>query len=124
MSVIDLAKQYNQFQKDVGEHADANIDRVISELFSESFKKIANGSLLVATRDDLKNQLFEVRQHAGKWTIDVKEILAFQDPQRCLMRYHLASVNFGLFDVMATLRANTSGMIAEIDELYYQKASL
>lgn len=124
MNIIDLAKQYNTFQRDVGAQLDTNVDETISLLFAKSFRKIANGSLLVTTRDDLKNQLFEVRQQAGKWTIDVKETLAFQDPQRCLIRYHLTSINFGSFDVMAILRANIKGLIEEIDEVYYQRVSL
>jgi len=124
MNIIDLAKRYNKFQEDVGAQFGANIDQVISEIFSKSFKKIANGTPLVATRDDLKSQLLTVRQQAGNWTIDVKEILAFQDPQRCLIRYHLDSTNFGLFDVMATLRANSKDQIEEIDEVYYQRISL
>lgn len=120
MDIINLANQYNKFQEDVGAELDAHIDKTISELFSSSFKKTANGSLLVAIREDLQKQLFGIRHQVGGWTINVKEILAFQDPQRCLIRYHLASVKAGLFDVMAILRASQNGLIEEIDEVYYQ----
>lgn len=124
MDIINLANRYNKFQKDVGAQLDSHIDQTISEIFSSSFKKIANGSLLVTTRDDLKKQLAGVRQQVEGWAIDVKEISAFQDPQRCLIRYHLASAKAGHFDVMAILRASQDGLIEEIDEVYYQILSL
>ena len=75
---------------------------------------------LVAQRNNLKDQLFAVREQAGKWTIDVKELMEFQNTHRCFIRYHLKSINLGTFDVMATLRMNPTGLIEEIDEVYYQ----
>ncbi|MBA3814178.1 MAG: hypothetical protein H0X26_06780 [Alphaproteobacteria bacterium] len=120
MKILDITKLYNTFQNDVGNFLDASIDQNIITLFSESFKKTANGAPLVARRSDLKEQLFTIRQQAGKWIIDVKEILEFTDPHRCLNRYHLKSANIGTFDVVAMVRMNSIGLIEEIDEVYYQ----
>ncbi len=120
MEILELAKSYNKFQNDVGQFLDKNIDDVITILFTESFKKTANGTPLVTGRSALKDQLFAVREHAGKWTIEVKELMGFQDEKRCLIRYHLNSTNLGTFDVMATLRMNPGGLIEEVDEVYYQ----
>jgi hypothetical protein len=120
MEVLDIATLYNKFQNDVGQLLDANLDQLINALFAESFRKTANGTPLVARRSDLKDQLLAVREQAGKWTIDVKEIMEFRNAQRCLIRYHLNSANLGTFDIMATLRVNPSGLIEEIDEVYYQ----
>lgn len=120
IKILELAKSYNKFQNDVGQFLDTNIDDVITTLFAESFKKTSNGIPLVTQRSDLKDQLFSVREHAGKWEIDVKELMEFQDTQRCFVRYHLKSANLGTFDIMATLRINPSGLIEEVDEVYYQ----
>ncbi|MBA3814488.1 MAG: hypothetical protein H0X26_08415 [Alphaproteobacteria bacterium] len=96
------------------------MDQNIIALFSESLKKTANGAPLVMRRNDLKEQLFAIREQAGKWTIEVKEILEFKDPHRCLNRYHLKLANLGTFDVVATHRMNSRDLIEGIDEVYYQ----
>ena len=123
MKVLDLAKRYNQFQNNVGQFVEVDIDHIVATLFAESFRKIANGTTLVAKRSDLKNQLMILRDQSGKWTIEPKEEVVFQDTMRCLIRYHLISANYGLFDVMATLRANSDDLIEEVDEIYYKVAS-
>jgi len=120
MEILELAKMYNKFQNDVGQFLDINIDQTISTLFTESFKKTANGALLVGARNELKDQLLSVREHTGKWTINVKELIKFQELPRCWIRYHLKSVKLGTFDIMATLRMSSVGLIEEIDEVYYQ----
>ncbi len=120
MTILDLAKLYNTFQNDVGQFLDTNIDHNIMKLFAESFKKTANRMPLVTQRSDLKEQLFIAREQAGKWTIDVKEVVEFKDPHRCLNRYHLKSANLGTFDIIATLRMCPNGFIEEVDEIYYQ----
>src|SRR3990167_5978002 len=116
MNSLDIAKQYNRFQNDIGQFSDTNLDHVISSLFSKSFQKVANGVKLVATRNALRDQLLAVRDQAGKWTIDVIEVAALQDPNRALIRYHLVSTNLGVFDIMATLRISSEGLIEEVDE--------
>lgn len=119
MKIIDLAKKYNEFQSEIGHSLDGNVDATISALFSEQFRKTANGEILVHNRSTLKDQLGACREMAGKWTIDVKDIAAFDDPSRCLIRYHLFSEKAGVFDIMATLRSDAEGRIKEVDELYY-----
>lgn len=51
----------------------------INDLFSETFKKIANGVTLVASRAELENQINQCRIEAGPWTIEEKEIILPQD---------------------------------------------
>lgn len=118
--ILELAKSYNQFQNNVGQFVDDRIDHTITALFAESFKKIANGTPLVTQRSDLKNQLLAIREQAGQWSIDVKELLPFQEMSRCFIRYHLKSMNLGTFDIMAILRMNSKGFIEEVEEIYYQ----
>lgn len=119
MNATDLAQKYSNFQNDFGCVNDENVDTTISSLFAEQFRKVANGETLVQNRSALKHQLETCRDMAGKWTIDVKDIVGFADPQRCLIRYHLVSDKLGIFDVMATLRGDLKGRIEEIDEVYY-----
>jgi hypothetical protein len=85
MDILKLAQRYNEFQNDVGQFLISDMDETISALFSPSFKKIANGSVLVAKREELKDQLTSVLEQAGKWLIDVKETLVFQNSQKCLI---------------------------------------
>ncbi len=124
MNCVELAKKYNQFQIDIGQGLETNTDHVISTLFSKSFQKIANGETLVADRNGLKDQILICREEAGPWTIDVKEVEALQDPGRCFIRYQLVSEKLGGFDVMATLRSSSDGLIEEVDEIYYQTANI
>jgi hypothetical protein len=119
MTAIDLAKKYNDFQSEIGRSAEGNFETTISSLFTEQFRKTANGEILVHNRSALKDQLGACREMAGNWTIDVKDIAAFDDPRRCLIRYHLVSDKLGVFDVMATLRSDSNGRIEEVDEVYY-----
>ena len=119
MKAVDLAHKYNEFQKQIGRSLEGDFDATIASLFSEKFKKIINGETTVNDRRALKNQLQSCRDIAGNWTIDVKDVAPFEDPERCLIRYQLASDKLGTFDVMATLRGNSTGEIEEVDEIYY-----
>lgn len=119
MKATELAKRYNDFQKEIGRSLEGNFDATISSLFAEKFKKIINGETTVNDRGALKDQLVSCRDIAGNWTIDVKDVAAFEDPERCLIRYQLVSDKLGTFDVMATLRGNPKGEIEEVDEIYY-----
>lgn len=120
MDILELAKKYNQFQQRVGNHLDSSLDQDIDNLFCPSFQKIANGIPIVTERSMLKDQLENVRGLSGSWNIVEKELIPFQSPYRCLIRYQLISKNFGSFDVMAILEMIETGKIGSIDENYYQ----
>ncbi len=120
MTILNLAKQYNQFQQQVGNTLDLAYEHIIAHLFSPSFVKIANGIVLVTNRSLLKDQLENVRKVAGAWMIISKEEILFQDPNRCLVRYHLISKDLGSYDVMAILTMDQEGKIQRIEENYYQ----
>lgn len=120
MTILNLARQYNQFQQQVGNTLNSTYESVIADLFSISFVKIANGIALVTDRSLLRDQLENVRKVAGSWVIISKEEILFQDPNRCLVRYHLISKDLGTYDVMAILTMDQAGKIQRIEENYYQ----
>ena len=120
MTILNLARQYNQFQQQVGNTLDSTYEGMIPNLFSSSFVKIANGIVLVTNRSLLKDQLENVRKVAGSWVIIGKEEIPFQEPNRCLIRYHLMSKDLGSYDVMAILTIDQEGKIQRIEENYYQ----
>lgn len=120
MTILNLARQYNQFQQQVGNNLDSAYEHTICDLFSPSFTKIANGIVLVTDRSLLKDQLENVRKVAAPWTIVSKEEIPFQEPDRCLIRYHLISKDLGSYDVMAILKMDQEGKIQRIEENYYQ----
>jgi hypothetical protein len=120
MTILNLARQYNQFQQQVGNTLDSAYEDMIPNLFSSSFIKIANGIALVTNRSLLKDQLENVRKVAGSWVIVSKEEIPFQESNRCLIRYHLMSKDLGSYDVMAILTMDQEEKIQRIEENYYQ----
>ena len=120
MTILNLARQYNQFQQQVGNTLDSTYEDMIPNLFSSSFIKIANGIVLATNRSLLKDQLENVRKVAGSWVIVSKEEIPFQEQNRCLIRYHLMSKDLGSYDVMAILTMDQEGKIQRNEENYYQ----
>ncbi|MBX9804218.1 MAG: hypothetical protein K2Y18_00505 [Alphaproteobacteria bacterium] len=119
MSIQELAQRYNQFQHDFGQGVSHDYEKVINTLFSQNFKKIANGIELLPERAQLLPQLNGVKDFAGTWAIQSQEIIPSFDNMKCTIRYSLKSEKAGEFDVIAILKAH-QGQIEQIDEIYYQ----
>lgn len=116
----DLAKQYVHFQQQVGVGVNDIWAQTIPLLFCDSFQKTANGISIVSQRHQLKDQLLHTRQVSGSWEIQLHEIILFQDPYRCLIRYQLMAEKLGRYEVMAILTHNGQQQIQRIEEMYYQ----
>ena len=78
-SIVKIGEKYNQFQHKFGQEISQNNDAIIQELFSPTFKKIANGDELVGDRTKLLSQLQGVKDFSGKWTILSQEIIPSKD---------------------------------------------
>lgn len=124
MSILRLAEKYNAFQQRVGSaQSGGDLDSAFKEiplLFAENFKKVINGVMLVSERSGLRKQLEEVKKAGGGWKIELKSTMPCVDIHKCVIRYHLISQNLGTFDIMAVLKSQPSGLLEEIDEIYYQ----
>ncbi len=120
MSIDNIAEKYNKFQNDFGSKIEQDYDALIESLFSAESTKKANGKLLTAKRDELKNQLTAVRDIAGSWTMELKYLLKSATDQNYVIRYILNTKNLGSFDVMALLSSLDGIKIDFIDEIYYQ----
>ena len=116
MSIKELAIKYNQFQNDFG----LGIDGDISSLFSPDFRKIVNGGEIVTSSSKLKEQLEGVKEFAGSWKIQEKELIPSLDNQCCTIRYLLTSEKSGTFDIIAIMKSVNGIKIDSIDEVYYQ----
>lgn len=126
MSIKNLAIRYNQFQNNFGSHdfpqeSEKASDHVIYELFAPDFKKIVNGNL-VADRSSLKVQLNNVKNMAGSWTIEPKEIIPSEDNKACTVHYIVTTEKAGSFQVIAILKSSNAQEIQSIDEVSYQIA--
>jgi hypothetical protein len=122
MSVVMLAEQYNQFQHAFGQGDNKDYEKIINELFSPHFKKIANGDELTSTRSQLLSQLNGVKDFAGQWIIESHEIIPSQDDKKCTIRYCLDSEKAGKFEIIAILKMS-EGKIEQINEVFYKQAS-
>jgi hypothetical protein len=120
MSITRLAISYNEFQHAFGQGNTVNYLDLIQDLFSPSFKKIANGNLLVSERSLLFNQLTVVKEAAGVWEIKLRELIPSQDNTKCTISYIIATENAGNFDVIAILSSSNKKHIDSIEEVYYQ----
>ncbi len=115
-----LAKAYNDFQNHYGQSTALDYNAIIEDLFSKTFKKIANGAELVGKREALETQLASVKEFAGGWAIEEKIIIPSACNTKCTVRYILRSHKAGDFDVMALISSEDGQKIDSIDELYYQ----
>lgn len=116
-----LARQYHDFQNAVGQGASlADITATALRLFSPTFEKIANGTVLVANRDALAQQMCDVRGFAGSWRVIDKPTIASTCGTQCVLRFVLETEKAGAFEVMAHLLSRDGVHIDRIDEIYYQ----
>lgn len=116
-----LARQYHDFQNTVGQGASLeDITGTVLGLFSPTFEKIANGTLLVANRDALAQQMCDVRGFAGNWQVTDKPTVVSCCGTQCVLRFILKTEKAGAFDVMAHLLSRDGAHIDRIDEIYYQ----
>jgi hypothetical protein len=120
MSIIELAHQYNQFQSDFGAGVPLDFNSFIEGAFSVDFQKIANGQSLVSMRNELHNQLIQVKDIAGRWTIESIKIIPSADNKECTIRYFVDTEKLGKFDVLAVLSSSNGRYIDQINEIYYQ----
>ena len=123
MSVTILASQYTQFQNSFGQGEAQNYAEAAGLLFSHDFKKIANGQEQVSNLTMLLPQLETVKGFAGNWTIKNQETIPSQDNTKCTIKYSLDSQKAGRFEAIAILTI-ADNKIKEIDEIFYQCASL
>jgi hypothetical protein len=120
MSIIALAKNYNELQHAFGQGKLINYKDRIQDLFSPGFKKIANGNLLVSERSLLLDQLRNIKDMAGTWEIKSRELIPSQDNTKCTISYIIATETAGDFDVIAILSSFNKEHIDLIEEVYYQ----
>lgn len=120
MTIVALAEQYNQFQHSFGQGAENDYEGVVEKLFSPTLKKLANGNVLASQRAELLTQLNEVKDIAGKWTIESQEIIPSLDNTKCTIKYSLSSQKAGRFEIIAIITA-PQGRIDRIDEIFYQE---
>lgn len=86
MPIQNLALRYNTLQKQMGAAQTMNWSSEINTLFSESFTKVINGSMLVMLRSDLNEQIAQLRAVVGTWTIEEKDIIPSLDNKKCTLR--------------------------------------
>lgn len=118
MDIIEIVRKYNAFQNEFGQNNLKEFE--INSLFTENFKKIANGQTLVEKSSNLLSQLTEIKNSAGSWNIEEIEIQPFSnDEKRCLNHYNLNSEKLGSFDVMSIVTVDEDNLITHINEIYY-----
>ena len=118
MNAQKIAEDYNEFQNDFGQSVAKDYKQIIDQLFTDDFKKIANGAELVSQRKDLEHQLHSVMKMAGNWTMSPIDTIPSADGTKCVMRYMLDTKKAGKFEVIAILNLN-NGKIHSIDEVYH-----
>ncbi|MBA4749465.1 MAG: hypothetical protein H2057_02475 [Alphaproteobacteria bacterium] len=115
-----LGHGYNALQARMGKEGGQEWQEEVSLLFAPSFKKIANGEVLVAKASDLISQIDQCRALTGPWTLEVIYVIPAKDNTSCTIRYVLRSEKAGDFDVIALLKSQNGTHIDQIDEVYYQ----
>ena len=120
MSIQHLAQQYNDFMSCFGSGVEIDQSVLIEKLFTADFQKIANGIILTLGRKELENQLTEIKEKTGNWTIETKKILPSADNKECTIRFMAETEKAGKFDVLAVLSSEDNLQISKIDEIYYQ----
>ncbi len=120
MSIKELADRYNNIQIQMGKDDVLDWSSDINALFAEDFTKTANGSVLVNNRSELQNQIIMCREGAGRWQIDVKDVIPSYDNHKCTIHFVLTSEKAGNFDIIAILTGTNDQKIASVNEVFYQ----
>lgn len=118
--MIKLGKLYNQFQQDYGQAVSLDYNSIVKSLFSDVFKKTANGVELVNNAQNLLIQLSEIKKSAGLWTIDVIDMIPSLCNHKLTISYILNSEKLGKFGIIAILNSEDGEKIDQINEVYYQ----
>lgn len=116
----NLVESYNNFQNSFGQDIKLDYPRIVASLFSEDFKKIANGVELVSNAEGLINQLQSIKGTSGAWSIDVNESISSLCNKKFTLSYILNSEKLGKFEVIAIITASDQNKINSVREVYYQ----
>lgn len=114
----NLATSYISFLNKIGA---ADLEHIQEQHFppiwAENCQKITNGNVLYKKGSSFLTQLQEARKLAGKWQVDLKEVLTEEQGRMSAVRYDLKSEVYGSFQVCAFLTFDDNNLLIEINEV-------
>jgi hypothetical protein len=115
-----FAQHYIKFLERIG--ASIEVIKTDSKLIlTEDCKKIINGNINCKNKGEVENQLISTREVAGKWNIQLLNLLICDNRLVNVVQYIISSEKLGSFIVIAILKYNNMGLIEEINEVYHQR---
>lgn len=117
MDLINLSNKYVEYLNTVG----ASLEAIKTSVhpFALNCSKVINGTLVVTNAEQFKEQLWQVREPAGRWQVELIECLPCADNKTAVVRYDIVAENAGGFHVIAILRYNQNGLLEEVNEVYH-----
>ena len=101
----------------------ANIKEDLAQLFSPSITKITNSKFICAGHSNLLKQLYHFHTTDRIKNVQLLETIQSADCKQYVVRFEITYEGGSVDTVIAILKCDDNGQIAEINQVYGEKAS-
>lgn len=122
MDLKQLSEAYVDYLNKVGDSAPSQIHTdQFPPIWDSSCQKIMNGVSLYQGGEFFLSQMREVVEFAGKFQINLLDVIVGDQTNMSSIRYDLQSERAGAFQTSAFLTFNDKGFLTEINEVCSQR---
>ena len=120
MQLEQLGQNYFDFLQRFGDVSNDIPAATSKQTLASACQKHLNGKLCCPDREQVEQQLMQVRADVGQWTMSLHKIVPSNESATCFIKYDISAPQVGSFVVMAILTFDAEGLVTEIDEVFHQ----
>ncbi len=116
--LLNVTQRYLDLIHRISQGEDAAHREISTSILTPDCKKIFNGTLYTATRDDFISDLLEVNRTQGCWSVDPVDIISSPQQKTVVLRLMINMEKVGVFTTIVILRFDSNYLIYEINEVF------
>ncbi len=118
-----IITKYIDFLNLFGQSTQADFTQEIEALFSTDIKKVVNSNVVCTTREQLLEQIKDVKQAYGIRKNNILESFSNAHDNSHVIRWEIMYEDGDVDVVITILKNNDQGLITEVNEVFNQKNS-
>ncbi len=121
MASKSIGEKYIDFLKSFIDMSEAQLEKEVETLFAPDLKELVNLSELSKSRVETLKQMKKVKADKAIKSIMVHEYFETADKQKCAILLEILYTDGEVDSVISIVKANTQGLIGEINQVFGQK---
>jgi hypothetical protein len=118
IKLLNATHQYLDFINKIGAGEIFPYKEVAENLLEQNLRKVFNGNLYTATRDDFIADLLLINATQGCWSVHPVEIITSPQSNTIVLRLIIKMENADFFTAIVILRFDERYLITEINEVF------